>query len=232
MLGAHKFDNSVRGRFCFNPFSKPQHGNWRKSSKLTVVTNDLRIKLKAIGSTSPSTFDKICGSCRIRVHLLFKNVQQFGCSRDNPIPEESLQKVLSTENAIFSRDDSIVENDDNESPSTESVVGDMHERLNSILDQLQVEKLTVKQYRSKALRHDTFVRATVSLKKLLQIETDVYFDETHLPVIQEQLQCYKSASKSNQFRILTLFSSTWSRQKMLDEFGCSSYKPKLFMRVH
>lgn len=189
-------------KVCCNPFFKEKHSSWRRSSKLTKVTAQLRNKINKFSDVILSGSDEyICSSCRLQVNN-FVLIPSSHYSEETEQFDE-LPEVLSAESVDTS--------------------DDCENKLNDILVLLGLDRLTSRDCRSKEIRQQKFVGAVTKLKNLFKVDSEFFFDDINTPLVKDQLEVYKTASKSNQFRLLTLFAGTWSRNRLIEQFGCSEY---------
>lgn len=190
---------SVRANCCCNPFSKPKHSSWRQFLKLRSVTSDIVEKLKACGLTAlPVVGDKICTTCRVDVTSKY---QQTIASREEAIDGTDLPEIESSESVAINNID----------------------QLNEVLRLLGLDNVRVSEIRSKEKRLEMLKNTVLALKRLIGIDVDIFYEDTEVPIVKDLLKYYSEGSKPEKFKILTLFADRWSRNRMVDETGCSKY---------
>lgn len=198
-MGKHKQKTSRSRRVvCCNPFSKPGHSNWRRFSKLRSVTQNMLTMLKNCESVSlPEIGDLICNNCRLQITCNIPSCEQGGDTDDDigiNVPEVE---------------------------SCERIPVDKNEQLNEVLQRLGLDRIKVNNIRSKAMREKVFKEAVSALKCLLEVDLDVHYEDTEVPIVQDLLKSYAECSKVEKFKLLTLLAPSWSRNKMITKTGCS-----------
>lgn len=185
--------------FCCNPLAKANHKSWRKTTKITKVTQKVIDSVESIESAIvPNLRDKICVSCRVEV-----------TRQQNTVPMDPMDVV---ENEI----EDCMEHSAN-------ISAEAFQSMMDILLRLGIQNFRVRELRLKNFRCQMLKQAVDALKHLLKVDCPVYYEDTDVPVIKDMIDNCKTASKPIKFQILTLLTPSWSRQKMMDETGCSKY---------
>lgn len=194
-------------RFCCNPFGKTGHSTWRRTKNLTTVTNKLVADFLSIGCANvPNITDKICTTCRLKVsHLMKKDICEVV-----EVTENELEKTQSKEVLIATS-------------SMECFEGNSFDNMSKVLLGLGIQTAGVRELRRDSLRVQLFQQAVDALKQLMNVDCPVYYQDKDVPVVKDIINSYRISSKSEQFQILTLLASSWSKQKLMTETGCSKY---------
>lgn len=173
--------------------------------KLSKVTSNIIASFTSIGSAIvPEQDDKICTSCRLKAIRLHKRFV------DQPmeVVEEDLGQAPSFEEL-------------EETLSTEVIEEKGYQRMAEILNWIGIQNVGVRELRRNDSRGRLFKQAVDALKHIMQVDCSIYYEDTDVPVVKDIINTYKASSKSVQFKILTLLTPSWSRQKIMDETECS-----------
>lgn len=160
------------------------------------------IFFESIGSTTvPELHEKICTTCRLQVTRQQSN--------------RSFQLM------------EVVENGDEVYVEEVQMVGNISEHdfqnMTEILSRLGIRNVSRRELRRETFRCEMLKQAVNAIRQILKVDCQVYYDDTNVPVVKDILDNCKIASKPVKFQILTLLTPSWSRQKMMDETGCSKY---------
>lgn len=196
-----KMSTINRKKYCCNPFLKPKHTSWRNSSKMRNVSKNIIDKLVSCGVTDlPKNGDRICDICRLEIpgHYLKYTT--------NAICEEQVEEVIEEEANI-----PIVE-----AAVDEDVLVDKNDKIKEILKLLGLQSI-----RTHDCCVDFFKQAVHALKCLLDVDNEIFYEDSDVPVVQDLLKCYEDGSKTQKFKILTIFAGSWNKNKMVTKTGCS-----------
>ena len=161
-----------KNRFCSNPFSKKGHANWRKTMKLTKVTDNLLAKLEAIGiATRVEKGQRICGSCKTQIHAAYRDGVHLGNQQsdvvhaeDDPLSYYGLEQ------------ENVHDISENEATKLNLNV----DLINDILKLLNCDTLSARQCRKHEHRLNSLRLAVDSLKKVFNVTCDIIYDETEI----------------------------------------------------